>query len=168
MMRVSPPAFAGPSGFRNVADPADAARYRSEGWWGDETIGDRVRQLAATKPDAPAFITEDHRFSWDSYNRAADRLAGALIASGLEPGDRVASVLPDGATVHTAFIAAERAGLTLVGIGSRAGEQELRYLLGRPGGAAMITLAEGHGRDMTEVVNGLRSGGLDLRTHIVV
>src|SRR3954447_12742240 len=149
MMRVNPPAPA--TGFRNVADPADAAQYRADGWWGDETIGDRIRALAAQKPDAPAYITEKHRLSWDQYNRAADRLAGAFIAAGLEPGDRLAVVLPDGATVHTAFIAAERAGLTLVGIGSRAGDQELRYLLGRTGAAAVITVAESHGRDMTEV-----------------
>src|SRR3954468_15460547 len=160
MMRVNPPAPA--TGFRNVADPVDAAQYRADGWWGDVTIGDRVRALAAAKPDAPAYITEKHRLSWDQYNRASDRLAGALIAGGLEPGDRVAVVLPDGATVHTAFIAAERAGLTLVGIGARAGEQELRHLLGRTGAVAMMTLATSGGRDMHEVVSGLRTGGLDL------
>ena len=168
MMRVNPRPASGPSGFRNVADPELAAQYRAEGWWGDETIGERIRQLAAQKPDAPAYITEHHRLSWDQYNRAADRLAGALIAAGLEPGDRIAVVLPDGATVHTAFIAAERAGLTLVGIGARAGEQELRHLLGRTGAAAMMTFGQTHGRDMREVVSGLRAGGLDLRHHVVV
>jgi len=166
MMRVNPPAFE--AGFRNVADPADAAQYRADGWWGDETIGERIRALAAAKPDASAYITEKHRLSWDQYNRAADRLAGALIVAGLEAGDRVAVVLPDGATVHTAFIAAERAGVTIVGIGARAGEQELRHLLGRTGAVAMMTLGTSGGRDMREVVSGLRAGGLDLRHHVVV
>src|SRR2546423_14653452 len=130
MMRVNPPAPN--AGFRNVADPADAAQYRADGWWGDETIGERVRALAAAQPDGPAYITEHHRLSWDQYNRAADRLAGALIAAGLEPGDRMAGGLPDGATGHTAFIAAERAGPTLAGIGARAGDPEPGLLAGPP------------------------------------
>ena len=38
-------------------------------------------------------------------------------------------LLPDGFAVHVAFVAAERAGLTVVGIGHRAGDAEIRHLL---------------------------------------
>ena len=39
------------TGFRNVVDPADAARFRSHGWWGDMTVSDYVRAHVITQGD---------------------------------------------------------------------------------------------------------------------
>ena len=79
--------------------------------------------------------------SWSEYDARASALATTLAATGLPRDARVAVLLPDGAAVHVAFVAAERAGLTVVGIGHRAGEAEVRHLLGQTGATAIVTLA---------------------------
>ncbi len=101
-------------------------------------------------PDAPAFITESGRVSWREYAEASDQLAGVLVAAGFQPGERVAVQLPDTAAVHIAFVALEKAGLVAVGIGARAGDREVRYLLGRTGAAGLITHAEHRGRTVAD------------------
>src|SRR5262249_27985899 len=64
---------------------------------------------------------------------------GVLRDLGLERGSRVGVLLPDGPGVHVAFVAVERAGHVIVGIGPRAGEREIEHLLTRTGAQAWIT-----------------------------
>ena len=122
-------------------DPADVVAYKRAGWWGDTTVGDCVAEWARTRPQRDALVAGDDRMSWEEYDRRATDLAAALVARGLSRESRVAVLLPDGAAVHVAFVAAERAGLTVVGIGHRAGEAELRHLLTKTGAGAIVTLA---------------------------
>lgn len=154
--------------FRNMADPDLAVDYRKAGWWGDVTVANLVDRHAATRPGDPALVTLTDRLSWAGYRHSADRLASALIGAGIEPGDRVAVFLPDGGSVHVAFLANEKAGAVTVGIGARAGEQEVRHLLRRTGAVALITLDRHRGADTAELVGQLRAEGIDLRWHIVV
>jgi acyl-CoA synthetase len=151
-----------------MADPDLAVDYRKAGWWGDVTVANLVDRHAATRPGDPALITLTDRLSWAGYRHSADRLASALIGAGIEPGDRVAVFLPDGGSVHVAFLANEKAGAVTVGIGARAGEQEVRHLLRRTGAVALITLDRHRGADTAELVGQLRAEGIDLRWHIVV
>src|SRR5690606_16251521 len=128
--------------FRNIVDPDVARRYREAGWWADTTVADEVRRHAERAGDRPAYVTIDHRLTYRQLDRAADRVAATLVAAGVDPGSRAAVLLPDGPTIHAVFIGAERAGVTVVGIGARAGEQEIRHLLGKTGAEVMITHAE--------------------------
>ena len=107
------------------ADAADAAEYRAAGWWGDDTIGSRVRRWATERGDAVAFVSGDTRFTWADYDAAADGIARALMAGAHGDGERVAVLMPDGPGVHAAFVGVERAGLVVVGIGHRAGDREI-------------------------------------------
>jgi len=79
-----------------TADPEVAAKYRADGWWSDERHADRIRKLAAERPNDPAYITETARFTWKDYDQASERVAAALLELGLKRGDRVAVVLPTG------------------------------------------------------------------------
>ena len=106
------------------------------------TLSDLVAAHAAARPDAPAYVTPDERMTWREYDERATGLAGALAGLGLERGSRVAVLLPDGPAVHAAFVAIERAGLVIVGIGPRAGDREIEHLLHRTGARAWITDAE--------------------------
>jgi acyl-CoA synthetase len=155
-------------GFRQVVDPRLAAEHRAQGWWGDVTAADLVAGHAAGRPDAPALIGDAGRLTWAEYDRLSTALALVLVEAGLAPGERVGVLLPDSPTVHVAFLAAEKAGLTVVGIGARAGERELEHLLGRTGARTLLTLDEHRGQDAAVLVAALRSAGLDLRHHVVV
>ncbi len=143
-------------------DPADVVAYKRAGWWGETTVGDAVAGWAGTRPDAPAIIADHGRASWASYDEASTRLARVLVATGLARGARVAILLPDGIAVHVAFVAAERAGLTVVGLGHRAGDDEIRHLLTLTGADALVTHAEHRGRPTVELVDALRAGGLSV------
>ena len=77
-------------------------------------------------------------------------------------------LLPDGVAVHVAFVAAERAGFTIVGLGHRAGDAEIRHILGKTGAQGIVTLAEHRGRPTAELVDALRADGLPVAHHVVV
>ena len=156
------------AGFRNIVDPVDAARFRANGWWGDMTVSDYVRAHVITQGDKVAYVTPDHSMTYRQLDAAADRVAAALASTGAEPGDRVAVMLPDGPTIHAVFIGAERAGLTVVGIGARAGDRELRHLLTKTAAMLIVTFAEHRGADQANIVDALRADGVPLDSHVVV
>ena len=102
-------------------DPEVAAAYRAAGWWGDDTLAACVARHRVARPDGPAFVEATGRLTWADYDDRSTALAGRLVAAGIAPGDLVAAQLPDTATVHVAFLACEKVGATVVGIGARAG-----------------------------------------------
>ncbi len=114
-----------------MVDPELAAGYRAEGWWSDRPLAEHVADNATERPEAAAFVSPAGPADLAGYRAAADEVAAALVTAGLEPGDRVAVVLPDSPSVHVTFLGAERAGLTVVGIGARAGEREIAHLVDR-------------------------------------
>ncbi len=149
-------------------DPADVAAYKRAGWWGETTVGDAVAGWARTRRTGDALVTDHGRASWADYDERAARLARVLVATGLPRGARVAALLPDGVAVHVAFVAAERAGVTVVGLGHRAGDDEIRHLLTLTRADALVTLAVHRDRPTTELVAALRAAGCPLPHHVVV
>jgi acyl-CoA synthetase len=150
-----------------TADPKVAAKYRADGWWSDERHADRIRKLAKERPNDPAYITETARFTWKDYDQASERVAAALLELGLERGDRVAVVLPDGPAVHAALVGVEKAGLVAVGIGARAGDRELSHLLTRTAARALITHEVQRGRPASELKEAVAEQGAALE-HLVL
>ena len=70
--------------------------------------------------------------------------------------------------MHVAFVAAERAGFTIVGLGHRAGDDEIRHILGQTRAQGIVTLAEHRGRPTAELVDALRADGLPVAQHVVI
>jgi acyl-CoA synthetase len=118
--------------------PADAlaAEYRDAGYWDDTTIASVVARNARDQPDAIAFAGEHDRVTWREYDIRSTTRARAL--GGFAPGAKLGVLVPDGPLVHEVFVAAERAGLTVVGIGPRAGEREIEHLLATTGAVALV------------------------------
>jgi acyl-CoA synthetase len=150
------------------ADEELVGAYRAAGWWGTETLADRVAAHAAGRPDAVAYETGERTMTWHRYDRRSTELAAILAGTGLDPGDRVAVLLPDGPTVHATFLAAEKAGLVVVGIGHRAGDREMRHLLGLTGAQALITHPTHRDRPASELRAALAEDGRTLAHHLVV
>ena len=103
------------------------------------TLSEVVARHARTQPDAIAFIEapSGHTVTWSEYDARASSVAIAL-AKRHPRGARVAIQMPDGADVHIAILACERAGLVGVGIGPRAGAREVDHLVAKTGAAAII------------------------------
>ncbi|HEX7097008.1 MAG TPA: class I adenylate-forming enzyme family protein, partial [Acidimicrobiales bacterium] len=156
-------------GASRAHSPAEIARYHEMGWWADDSLSDHIARHAATRPEHVAFISGDTRFTWADYDQCARQLAAALLELQLPRGARVAIWLPDGPTVHVAFVAAELAGLVAVGVGARAGARELQHLLARTNANALITHGEHRGIDTAALRQRLASeGAAALRHHVVV
>jgi acyl-CoA synthetase len=108
----------------------DAARYRAQGWWSDLTLSDAIADNAARSPDRAAYV--DHpgiQLTWREFDQAATVLAQQLAGVGVARGDRVAVWHGDSAAIHVLFVAVERCGAVVVGIGARAGTREVAAIL---------------------------------------
>jgi acyl-CoA synthetase len=156
--------------YEKVGAASTTAEYHRRGWWGTTTIADIVAGHAGSQGGNAAFVGGDHRLSWTEYDRQSGRLA-ALLAEpagvGLRRGERVAVWLPDVPLLHVAYLAVEKAGGVIVGIGARAGDAELRHLLAKTSATVLISFAEHRGRAAAALVEQLRAGGLTLR-HLVL
>jgi acyl-CoA synthetase len=121
-------------GLDTVGSPAftdeDSARFRAAGWWSDATLSDAVRHNAEQSPDRRAYSDEPGiSLTWREFNAVATDLAGQLAGLGVERGDRVAVWHGDSTAIHVLFVAIERCGAVVVGIGARAGTREVSALL---------------------------------------
>jgi acyl-CoA synthetase len=121
-------------GLDTVGSPAftdeDPALFRAAGWWSDATLSDAVRRNAQSTPDLPGYVDHPGRsLSWREFDDAASELAELLAGVGVVRGDRVAVWHGDSTAIHVLFVAIERCGAVVVGIGARAGTREVAEIL---------------------------------------
>ena len=139
-----------PSSSRNLcADEETVRRYTEAGWWGTDTLSDIVARHAAAQADSAAFIEEDRCWDWRGYHLLSGRLAMFFAKLGFERTERIVVFLPDSGLLHAVYLAAERAGLIVVGIGHRAGRAELSHLVGRCEAVAFVELLEKEADDVS-------------------
>lgn len=121
-------------GLDTVGSPAftaeESTRYRAAGWWSDSTLSDAVRRHAEDSSDRCAYADNPGTaLTWREFDCSADALAEQLAAVGVERGDRVAVWHGDSTAIHVLFVAIERCGAVVVGIGARAGTREVAAIL---------------------------------------
>jgi acyl-CoA synthetase len=133
-----------------------------------KTLANVVGERAVDDPDRAAYLASDARVSWAEYHALSRRFASLLLGAGLDRGERVAVLLPDGPGIHIAYLGIEMAGLVTVGIGARAGFRELEHALRLTGASGVVSLSQHQGRSMSDFVGQLRERGLAIRHHLVV
>ena len=84
---------------------------------------------ATRRPNSPALAFAGRTLSYGQLRHDVDRLAGALAAAGVGPGDQVGIVLPNCPQHVVAFFAILRLGGVAVLVNPLAGEDELREQL---------------------------------------
>ena len=77
-------------------------------------LGELLRRAARRAPGKTALVAGDETLDFAAYDRASDRFANLLVASGVEPGDRVAVLLQNSPAYGVAHFGAARAGALLV------------------------------------------------------
>ena len=92
-------------------DPDRAAAYRRSGAWGDDVIPDLILANAARHPGKCAVRdASGETLSYGELASQSARLAGALAARGVGPGDVVTVCLPNWCRTVTVFLAVMRLG----------------------------------------------------------
>ena len=86
-----------------------------------------LERSARVWPDKVAVIYGSQRLSYSEFAAEAARTARALQASGIEPGDRVAYLMPNLPQMLTAHFAVPLAGGVLVAVNTRLAAEEVSY-----------------------------------------
>ena len=108
----------------------------------EQTIGDFFDAMVARQPDALALVSrhEGQRFSYRELQAASNRLASALLKTGLVPGDRVGIWSHNNVAWVLMQIATAKAGLVLVNINPAYRTSEVEYALNKVGCKALVTM----------------------------
>jgi fatty-acyl-CoA synthase len=96
----------------------------NNGW----NFADVWEVIADLRPDAPATVQGDRRFTWAELDRRADGVARALLDGGAQKQDKVAQYLYNCPEYLESVFASMKAGLVPVNTNYRYGDEELAYL----------------------------------------
>jgi non-ribosomal peptide synthetase component F len=94
---------------------------------------------AERSPDAPAVILNDLAYTYAELERAANRLANALIAQGVRRGDRVGMFLAKSIWSIVSIQAIHKAGAAYVPLDPNAPAARARYIIAAAGIGCLIT-----------------------------
>jgi len=111
-------------------------------------------RLATADPDRIALITEDAELTAGELVAGANRVSHGLRALGLDRGDTVACVLPNGVTMMEVYLGALQIGLYLTPINHHLVGPEIAYIVNDSDAKVFITdaqFADEIGKAMTEV-----------------
>jgi fatty-acyl-CoA synthase len=101
-----------------------------------------LERSAEVFPGKVAIVHGDRRTTYRDFAREATRLARALRASGVEPGDRVAYMCPNIPELLIAHFAVPLAGAVLVAINTRLATDEVRYICEHSGAKLLVVDSE--------------------------
>jgi fatty-acyl-CoA synthase len=92
--------------------------------------------------DKTAISYGSHSYTYREFAAATTRLARALQASGVRPGDRVAYLVPNLPEMLIAHFAIPLTGAILVAINTRLSGPEIEYILGHSGSSILVADTE--------------------------
>ena len=120
----------------------------------EQTIGAFFDGMAAQVPDNDALVSrhQNIRFSYRQLQHEARRLASAMLALGLQPGDRIGIWSHNNAEWLLTQLATAYAGIILVNINPAYRVSELEYALNNVGCKALISMTSFKTSDYLEMI----------------
>ena len=119
------------------------------------TLGDLVDEMAAATPNAEALVFHDERLDYADLKAQVDVFARALLAVGIQQGDRVALLITNRTEWVVAAFAAAKIGALVAAISTFSTPRELAWTLEHSGATALITLDAFRGRRFLETLRDL-------------
>jgi fatty-acyl-CoA synthase len=101
-----------------------------------------LERSASVFADRVAVVSGDERITYRELAAHVTRLAHALRASGVEPGDRVAYLCPNAPALLAAHFAVPLAGAVLVAVNTRLAPEEVRAICAHSGARLMVADTE--------------------------
>ncbi|MCD6041499.1 MAG: 3-hydroxybenzoate--CoA/4-hydroxybenzoate--CoA ligase, partial [Burkholderiales bacterium] len=115
--------------------------------------------ILRARSSAPALVCGDEQVSRDELAAHVTRAAGALLALGVQPGERVLFVMRDTPQFAAAWLGAVHAGAVAIALNSKLSEAEYRHI--RADSRARIAIVDGEfalARAALEGICGLADG----------
>lgn len=103
-----------------------------------DTIGDAFGRSVARNPDKDALVFGGRRWSYAELDAGANRVANALLAMGLQKGDRVAAYGKNSDAYVLLWLGCARAGVIHVPVNFALTGEELLYILNQSGAKALF------------------------------
>lgn len=157
-----------------VAGADKRARYRVEGWWGDQTLADLFHANAARYGDRVAVVDAPNRadFAFGAPQRLTyaqlqaevERLAGALVAAGVGKDDVIVIQLPNISEFVALYFAAATIGAIVSPVAVQYRTHELSTMFAIVEPAAFICATQVKGADAVATARALLGGGVRLMT----
>lgn len=88
-----------------------AQRYRDEGYWKGEVLGNLLHDWAQNEPERIAIVDKNRYWSYGELNERANRFASGLLNLGIKPGDRIVIQMPNVASFAYVVIGMFRLGV---------------------------------------------------------
>jgi fatty-acyl-CoA synthase len=114
-------------------------------------VGYLLSNNAAKFPQKDAIVCDQGRMTFAQFERRVARLSGAMLASGLKRGERVALLFYNGSPFVESYFAAIRVGLVATPVNFRFVGDEIIHILNDSGAVALF-----HGPEFVSVVEDAR------------
>ncbi|QDT49879.1 Long-chain-fatty-acid--CoA ligase [Symmachiella dynata] len=105
-------------------------------------LADILKIGLESNPDAAAIVSSDRSWTWRELDAASRRLAANLLALGLKPGDRAASLMPNRTDLVIYYLACFKAGLVATPLNYRYQAPEIDHALEVTGASILLAHAE--------------------------
>jgi fatty-acyl-CoA synthase len=133
------------------------------------TIGQLLDRAVDRFGDREAYVYEDSRLTYGELAEETDRWARALMAAGVQPGDKVSLWMPNRLEWVLVFLAAARIGAVLVPVNTGFRVDETAYVVGQSDSVMLVVAADVRGRSLAdEGLAVLRDEQVSARTLVVV
>jgi cyclohexanecarboxylate-CoA ligase len=140
--------------------------YRRDGYWGDETIVDRLRTVAAARPDHLAVVDGDVRLTFADLLERIDAARSGLAGLGIGRGEFVTVQLPNWWELVVGMFAIVELGAVFVPVNVRM-RGDLEYVLRNTGSRALLVPESFHGFSYAGLLEGFGDRVSELE-HVVV
>ncbi|MEM6463129.1 MAG: class I adenylate-forming enzyme family protein [Pseudomonadota bacterium] len=124
---------------------------------GPAPLNNLLSRSVSQKPDELAMISDTGRWTWRQLDQETTRVATYLAATGLKPGDRVASLMPNCGELLIYFLACLKGGLVSVPLNYRYTPPEIDYAMEKAGAALLLV----HGERAADVAASAMAGSLE-------
>lgn len=102
------------------------------------TIGDAFRRAAEQFSEKIALYFDERAWTYRDLDEAANKVANHLLATGLNPGDRVAAYAKNSDAYYILWLACARSGLIHVPINYALKREELIYIINQSGASVVF------------------------------
>ena len=141
-----------------VYTPAEQAKaFLERKLWLDLTVGEALRRTAARVPERIAFASEEGALSFRELDEQSDRLGGALLALGAQPGERAMFQMGTVLDTVVALSACYKAGIIPVCSVPQYREIEIGQLARLSGAALYFVQADFGSFDLVGFARGMQA-----------